>query len=412
MINPAKQAAPRYNLTTLILFWCSLIVVSSLYLTIPLFPLFEDVFQISSSKAAWAGSAFSFAFAGGGLLFGGLSDRYGRKRMMISGLCLLAVSTPFIGTVHEFQWLIVLRVIQGLAASMFPPSVLAYAIEMFPTKKRVTILGFISTAFLMASIVGQIYSSTVILELSWRYVFYILGIVYFISFFLITLCIPKDIIQKPEGNFFSPLKRIGGIFKKKSLPFCYIISSTLFIALVGFFSTLGSYLSSAPFSLSHQEILWVRAAGIIGMLVSPFDGKLVARFGVKNVLCCGLILAGIGLGLVGAWENLAFLILASIVFAAGIAMALPALLSLIGTLAGELRASALSFHMFMLFIGASLGPIVSVYLTGIKGHVFTFEVLAGLLLLSTIVPFFIRLEKKETAATPINPPNQTNVEHH
>ncbi|GMK47178.1 MFS transporter [Paenibacillus glycanilyticus] len=406
MINTVKPIKPHYHLTTLILFWCSLIVVSALYLTIPLLTVFEDVFQVSSSDAAWAGSAFSFAFAGGGLLFGGLSDRYGRKKMMIAGLCLLTASTPFIGIVHEFHWLIILRVIQGLAASMFPPAVLAYAMEMFPANKKVTILGFISTAFLMASIVGQIYSSTVEMALSWENVFYILGIVYFVSLFLIALGIPKDITQKPEGDFFSPLKRIGGIFKKKSLPFCYIISSTLFISLVGFFSTLGSYLSSAHFGLSHQEILWVRAAGIIGMFLSPFDGKLVAKFGVKNVLWCGLIMAGIGLGLVGVSENLALLIPTSIIFTAGIAMALPALISLIGTLAGELRASALSFHMFMLFIGASLGPIISVYLIDTQGHRSTFEVLAGLLLISTVVPLFIRLERKESI-TPINQRNQT-----
>lgn len=411
MINTVKPIKPHYHLTTLILFWCSLIVVSALYLTIPLLSVFEDVFQVSSSDAAWAGSAFSFAFAGGGLLFGGLSDRYGRKKMMIAGLCLLTVSTPFIGTVQEFHWLIVLRAIQGLAASMFPPAVLAYAMEMFPAKKKVTILGFISTAFLMASIVGQIYSSTVEMALSWKYVFYILGIVYAVSFFLIASGIPKDITQKPEGNWLTPLKRIGGIFKKKSLPFCYIISSTLFIALVGYFSTLGSYLSSSHFGLSHQEILWVRAAGIIGMFISPFDGKLVAKFGVKTVLWCGLIMAGIGLGLVGVSENLALLIPTSIIFTAGIAMALPALISLIGTLAGELRASALSFHMFMLFIGASLGPIISIYLIDTQGHRVTFEVLAGLLLISTVVPLFIRLERKETK-TQTDPHNQTNVKYH
>ncbi|WP_127492800.1 MFS transporter [Paenibacillus glycanilyticus] len=411
MINTVKPIKPHYRLTTLILFWCSLIVVSALYLTIPLLSVFEDVFQVSSSDAAWAGSAFSFAFAGGGLLFGGLSDRYGRKKMMIAGLCLLTASTPFIGTVHEIHWLIVLRAIQGLAASMFPPAVLAYAMEMFPAKKKVTILGFISTAFLMASIVGQIYSSTVEMALSWKYVFYILGIVYAVSFFLIASGIPKDITQKPEGNWFTPLKRIGGIFKKKSLPFCYIISSTLFIALVGYFSTLGSYLSSSHFGLSHQEILWIRAAGIIGMFISPFDGKLVAKFGVKTVLWCGLIMAGIGLGLVGVSENLALLIPTSIIFTAGIAMALPALISLIGTLAGELRASALSFHMFMLFIGASLGPIISIYLIDTQGHRSTFEVLAGLLLISTVVPLFIRLEKKESK-TQTNSLNQTNVKSH
>ncbi|MGO4275974.1 MFS transporter, partial [Paenibacillus sp. TAF58] len=226
--------------------------------------------------------------------------------------------------------------IQGLAASMFPPSVLAYAMEMFPIKRRITIIGFISTAFLMASIVGQIYSSYIVLFFSWSYIFYILFAVYLISFILITFFVPKDNTQQPDGSFLSAFLRIGYIFKKKSLPLCYIISATLFISLVGFFTTLGSYLNSSLFGLSHQDILWVRAVGIIGMLVAPFDGRFVAKMGVKNVLWCGLIFAGIGLGLLGLWPNLIFLVSMSVVFIIGIAMALPALISLIGHIAGEI----------------------------------------------------------------------------
>ncbi|MGO4275491.1 MFS transporter [Paenibacillus sp. TAF58] len=51
-----------------------------MYLTIPLITVFADVFKVSSSQAAWAGSAFSLAFAFGGLFFGVLSDRFGRKK--------------------------------------------------------------------------------------------------------------------------------------------------------------------------------------------------------------------------------------------------------------------------------------------------------------------------------------------
>ncbi|MDQ0877621.1 YNFM family putative membrane transporter [Paenibacillus sp. V4I3] len=393
MANEPLDNSSNFSLITGILFWCALVVVSCVYLTIPLITIISDVFKVSSSQAAWAGSAFSFAFAGGGLFFGVLSDRYGRKKMMLSGLLLLTVITPLIGSVSSFSWLVALRAFQGLAASMFPPSVLAYAMEMFPIKRRVTIIGFISTAFLMATIVGQIYSSFIVLNFSFSYVFYLLFAVYLISFILIIFFIPKDKTKQPDGSFFSPFLRIGDIFKRKGLPLCYIISATLFISLVGFFTTLGSYLNSSLFGLSHQDILWVRAVGIIGMLVAPFDGRLVAKFGVKNVLWCGLIFAGIGLGLLGLWANLIFLVSMSVVFITGIALALPALISLIGHIAGEIRAIAVSFHMFMVFIGASLGPILSIYLINHGGHLLAFEVLAGLLCLSLIVPFLIRIEE-------------------
>lgn len=392
MVNKPLFKSSNFSFITGILFWCSLVVVSCVYLTIPLITLFADIFKVSSSQAAWAGSAFSLAFAVGGLFFGVLSDRFGRKKMMLAGLLLLTVITPLIGSVSSFYWLVALRALQGLAASMFPPSVLAYAMEMFPIKRRVTIIGFISTAFLMATIVGQIYSSYIVLYMSWSYAFYILLVVYFISTILI-IFIPSDKTQQPSDSFFSAFLRIGYIFKMKSLPLCYIISVTLFISLVGFFTTLGSYLTSPPFGLSHQDILWVRAVGIIGMVVSPFCGRLVAKFGVKTVLSCGLILAAIGLGLLGLWANLIFLVTMSVVFITGIAMALPSLISLIGQIAGEIRAIAVSFHMFMVFIGATLGPILSIYLINHGGHLLSFEVSAGLLCLSIIVPFFTRLEE-------------------
>ncbi|MBM7569154.1 MFS transporter [Paenibacillus sacheonensis] len=392
MNRPALESSLN-PFVTLILFWCSLIVVSAVYVTLPLISLFAEVFHVSSSQATWAGSAFSFAFAGGGLLFGALSDRFGRKKMMMTGLLLLTLTTLLIGTVHAFSWLIALRCLQGLAASMFPPSVLAYAMEMFPTNRRVTMIGFISTAFLMASIVGQIYSSFIVLTFDWSYVFYILFGAYLLSSLMIAFGIPSDKTDRPQGSIFAPLARIGMLFQKKRLPLCYIISAILFTALVGYFTTLGSYLTSSLFNLSHEDILWVRAAGIIGMLISPFDGKLVAKYGVKSVLWSGLILAAIGLGLLGVWENLAFLIIMSVIFTTGVAIALPALISLIGQLAGEVRAIAVSFHMFMLFIGASLGPMLSIYLVDIGGHLFTFEILVGLLCISAIVPLFIPLRE-------------------
>lgn len=400
---PTEHAPSSF--VTVILFWCSLIVVSAVYITIPLISLFTEVFHVSSSQAAWVGSAFSFAFAGGGLLFGVLSDRYGRKKLMISGLLLLTLTTLLIGTAQSFSWLVALRCLQGLAASMFPPSVLAYAMEMFSPKKRIMIIGFISTAFLMASIIGQIYSSLIVLTFSWSYVFYILFAVYLISFVIITFGIPRDHGDRQRGSISASFIRIGTIFHKKGLPICYIISATLFTALVGYFSTLGSYLTSSPFQLSHEDVLWIRAVGIIGMLVSPFDGKLVDKYGIKPVLWSGLLMAAIGLGLLGVWQNLAFLIFMSIVFTTGVAIALPALISLIGQLAGEVRAIAVSFHMFMLFIGASLGPILTIDLIETKGYLFTFEILAGLLCLSTVVPLFIPLQKSPSETS--NKPNHS-----
>jgi MFS family permease len=348
---------------------------------------------VTLSQAAWTSSAFSLSFAIGGLIFGILSDRYGRKHLMITGLILLLVITPLIGSVSGFASFVILQAVAGLAASMFPPSVLALGMEIFPSNKRGTIIGFISTAFLMAAIVGQIFSSFVILKLDWSYTYYILFVIYLISAILIAYYIPRDVIQKPEGTLFSSFFKIGAIFNQNGLPICYIVSTVLFISLVGYYTTLESYLSGPDFGLNHREILLIRAVGIIGMFISPFSGHLVAKFGFKNILWTGLTLSGIGLGIQGLTSNLYFLLIMSVIFVTGISLTLPTIISLIGLLAGHSRGTAVSFHMFMAFIGASIGPIVSIELFKIGGHLITFESLAGILFLSLIIPFFIKIEK-------------------
>jgi MFS family permease len=313
--------------------------------------------------------------------------------MMITGLILLIFITPLIGSVSSFSLFVVLRAVQGLAASMFPPSVLALGMEIFPSNRRGTIIGFISTAFLMAAIVGQIYSSFVVLKLDWSYTFYILFVIYLISAILIAYFIPRDANEKPEGTLFSSFLKIGAIFNQKGLPICYIVSTVLFISLVGYYTTLESYLSGPDFGLNHWDILLIRAVGIIGMFISPFAGRLIAKFGIKNILWTGLTLSGIGLGIQGFSSNLYFLVIMSVLFITGIALTLPTIISLIGQLAGHSRGIAVSFHMFMAFIGASIGPIVSIVLVKFGGHSLTFASLAGILLLSLIIPFFIRIEK-------------------
>ena len=138
----------NYSVMTLILYWSGIAVMSSLYVTIPLLSIFADTYGISLTQAAATGSVFSLGFAIGCLIYGVLSDKYGRKKIILIGLMALTFISFLLGTVDHFSWIVVLRGLQGAAAATFSPVALAYAVEMFPADKRVTAIGFISTGFL------------------------------------------------------------------------------------------------------------------------------------------------------------------------------------------------------------------------------------------------------------------------
>lgn len=180
-----ENVALPYAWMTVILCWSAVVVMSSLYVTIPLVPLFAKVFGKTLAEAALPGSIFSLGFAAGCLIYGGLSDRFGRKQVIVAGLLALTILSLSLSLTNQYSVLVVLRLLQGLAAATFSPVALAYAVDMFPTEKRVTAIGFISTGFLVAGIAGQVFSIIISEQIGWNMVFRMLGVLYAITFLIV-----------------------------------------------------------------------------------------------------------------------------------------------------------------------------------------------------------------------------------
>lgn len=382
----------NYSVMTAVLCWSGMAVMSSLYVTIPLISLFADLFSIAPAQAAAAGSVFSLGFAIGCLIYGALSDKYGRKKIIVIGLLALTVISLLLGAIDSFFWIIVLRGLQGAAAATFSPVALAYAVEMFPAEKRVTTIGFISTGFLVAGIVGQVVSDSISQQYGWNAVFYLLAAVFTVTVFLVIRFLPKGEIQHAHADIWKPLKQIGKVFSQRNLLLSYVVAFVLLMSFVSMYTVLGSYLSGPDFGLAKQEILYVRSVGVIGMLLSPLSGRLAKRFGVRMVLRGGLVLAMVGLASLGLISNLQLLIVMSLVSVAGIAISVPALVSLVGQLGGKSRGIAVSVYTFILFAGTSLGPILSIRFMESGSYLLTFVLLALILGLGLIAASLVNRE--------------------
>lgn len=197
----AKSLQLKNSLTfiTWLLAFCGLTVVSHIYTMIPITGELARVFHIPAATAALASSIFSLCYALGFLVFGPLSDRFGRKPVMVYGLAALTVSTVVVGFVHTIGLLLAFRALQGFVAATFAPVALAYVFEVYPAEKRATTIAFISTGFLMAGIVGQIVSSWITHLLAWSYVFTLFAIIHLVMF-LFMLKIPNAPVKRSDTN--------------------------------------------------------------------------------------------------------------------------------------------------------------------------------------------------------------------
>ncbi|WP_010098242.1 MFS transporter [Ornithinibacillus scapharcae] len=322
-------------------------------------------------------------------MFGPLADRFGRKPVILFGLVSLTVITPLISIANSFTSLVILRGIQGFVASTFAPSALAYAFDVLPQKRLVTTIGFISFGYVTSGIFGQVLADLLYQWNSWNMVFIVFGGLYFITFVASVLWLPnpgKPMVKKGITYY---LHHSKGIFRQRNFQLIYLITSVLLLTFMGMYTLLGSFLSSEPFFLSDKEILGIRAIGIMGMLISPFVGMVVRKFGVLRTLRVGLGCAAMGLFFLGIGHGVTFVVFMSIIYVFGISLIFPSIMVLIGELGGDKRALANAFYAFILFLGAMLGPIVALYLFNISSYFITFFLLAVLLVIGLIFSIFI-----------------------
>ncbi|PMB21654.1 MFS transporter [Fischerella thermalis] len=337
---------------------CALLVLSQLYLAIPLIPVIREYFHISPIAATWIASTFGFAYAFGFLIFGPLCDRFGCKVLLVPGLAMLALITIAVGASPSFDFLIKFRTLQGFLAATFAPIALVYVSEVLPVSTRATGIACVSTGFLLAGIVGQIYSSIVILTYGWRWIFWFLAIAYTVAAFIVAYRFPDSVTKKSATSVLSVYKNMIFLLKSHRLLAAYTAAFMVLLSFVSMYSGLEPHLVSR-YGISQNNLLFIRMAGIPGMLLAPFTSSFIKRWGSKNVVLTGLVLASVGLALEAISGQLLILVLSSSIFVAGISAIMPSLIALVGSIATGASGSALALYTFVLFIGASFGPLVT-----------------------------------------------------
>lgn len=328
-----------------------------IFLAIPLIPVISQAFNVSALSAAWVGSAYSFTYATSYLIFAPLSDRYGRKKVVVLGLLALIPLTFAVGMSPSFETLIVLRAVQGFAGATFVPTALAYVSEILSPTFRPIGLACMTTGLLLSGIVAQLYSSAIAIYSSWRWVFWGLAIAYIALAFIIATQIPQSFREKSDLSILGVYKNMAALLKRRSLVVVYLAGFAMFFSFVAMYSGLGPYLSNNH-GIDQNGLFLIRSAGVPGILISPISGKLAQRWGSKNVAICGLILAILGLFLEIVTSPLSLLVVGTVIFVTGVAITAPALLSLVSTFATDAKGSGQAIHSFVLFTGASFAPLV------------------------------------------------------
>lgn len=348
-----------------------LLTLCQLYLSIPLAP--GAARELGHPGAAGLiGTSFGLAYAVGVLGFGPLSDRHGRRRVLAWGHAGLALATVGAALAPSLPLLVACRAAQGLAAASFPPVALAYIGEHASARRRPVALAAMTSTFLLAGIVGQLYGSAVGPE-GWRVALLGLAVGHAAMCAALTVTLTARSTATPGRE---PIARaLLGALRLPRMPRLLAALSVVLLSFVALYASVGLRLDQLGASEAGATI--VRLAGLPGMLLAPASGALSARLGARAVATGGLLTAAAGLLTIAVAPTLVPLAVGAAVFVAGIAATVPAFTGLVGDGAGPRRGAALALYSCTLFAGASAGNAAAAW-SGL-GFTTIALVLAGLL---------------------------------
>jgi len=346
----------HYNSLVIAVCLCSVVTFSNIYWLQPLLPTLQQEFKISLLAANLAMSAPLLGMGLGLLIFASISDSFGRRPILLTGMTAGLLISLLLPIVDKYSVFLSLRFLQGALLSVCP----AVAIPLLSDELKKSWLPAAVGFYIASNTIGGISSrliggSFVDLLGSWHATGYAIALSTSILFILVYILIPKQrhfAVQqfrlKPSLNvFFEHLKR-------PQLLLIYIIIGLAFGCFVNLFSYLMTVLGSAPYHLPNA----LRSLVFITFLGGTTSASLAGKFSKKHGQLAGIatgVFIMLGATILLANQNLSIMIIGMIMMAFGFFFCHAQASTLVGRTAKKGKGSAQALYSLFYYTGASLG---------------------------------------------------------
>jgi EmrB/QacA subfamily drug resistance transporter len=122
---------------------------------------------------SWVFSSFLLTQTAMTVVFGKLSDIYGRKPMILLGIALFLAASVLCGFAWSMPSMIAFRLLQGIGAGAVQPVAMTVVADLFPGAQRGKVQGYLASVWALSAVVGPLLGSIIIHNLPWAWIFWI-----------------------------------------------------------------------------------------------------------------------------------------------------------------------------------------------------------------------------------------------
>ncbi len=314
MSKEKKQAAIGFIFITL------LIDITGWGIIIPVIPkLIQELIHGDISEAAKYGGWLAFAYSITQFVFspliGSLSDKYGRRPIILISLFGFALDYLFLSVAPTITWLFVGRILAGITGASITTAT-AYIADISTAENRAKNFGMVGAAFGLGFIIGPVFGGF-LGHYGSRVPFYAAAVLCMLNFLYGLFVLPESLDKEHRRAFdWKKANPIGTFVYLKRYPKLIGLITSTFILYVASHAVQGNWSYYTMYKFSWDEKMVGISLGIIGLLVGIVQGGLIRwinpKLGNQKSIYVGILLYALGMFLFAfasqGWMMFVFLV--------------------------------------------------------------------------------------------------------
>lgn len=382
--------SPEFKRSSRALFFGGFSAFALLYSVQPLMPVLSREFALSAAQGSMVLSVSTGALAVSLVASSAVSERMGRKPLMVAAMVISALLTILCAFAHSYPQLLLLRAALGVALGGMPAIAMAYlGEEMEPTSLGLS-MGLYISGSAFGGMSGRVIASVLSDHYSWRLALAAVGLAGLLAAWEFWRSLPVS-------RHFVPMRSAWRTFpagfklhlSDAGLPWLFSLSFLLMGCFTSMYNYIAYRLLAAPFHLSQSLVGAVSFLYLLGIYGSVWAGRLADRYGRRHVLWAVMTIMMAGLLLtLSNW--LPLIVLGVALFTYGFFASHSVASSWVGRRASTNKALASALYLFFYYFGSSVVGSATGVMWGRAGWPGVVLVLGCALMLAMLVGLRLR----------------------
>jgi DHA1 family tetracycline resistance protein-like MFS transporter len=294
---------------------------------IPLLPFYAESFGASPLVIGLLFAVFSACQLIAAPALGDLSDRYGRRPVLVFSLAGTVVSFVMLALAHSIAMLFMARIVDGLSGGNISTA-RAYVADVTEPKDRARAYGLIGAAFGLGFIMGPALSG-VLARVSYTAPIWAAAAVTLVATIMAWLWLPETVHRSAAGTGM-PFRNLKEMMGRPGLRRMLVIDFVYWFAFAIFQTTFALFAARRFGFDAPQTGYFFAAFGVLGAVVQgAFIRPIVARLGDKPTFITGVICAAVGLVAAAFAHSVTMLAVSLVPLAFGIGFGHPTVSALV-----------------------------------------------------------------------------------